>query len=127
MEPGWCLPAEKKWAPGNRGGPTEVELRNRDCEQARSRNGRLRPPAVRGERLMRTGLVAVLVAGTLAAPLQGQEKAAPKADAVTFAEHVAPIVFSKCVTCHRPGEVGPFSLLTYQDVRKRGKMIQLVT
>jgi len=36
-------------------------------------------------------------------------------------------MFDKCVTCHRPDEVGPFSLLTYQDTKKRGKMIQLVT
>src|SRR5207248_410055 len=30
---------------------------------------------------------------------------------------VAPILFANCVTCHRPGEVAPMSLLTYQDAR----------
>ncbi|CAN5893299.1 redoxin domain-containing protein [soil metagenome] len=34
---------------------------------------------------------------------------------VTYAEHVAPILQSKCQGCHRPGQVGPFSLLTYED------------
>jgi hypothetical protein len=44
-------------------------------------------------------------------------------DAVTFSEDVAPIVFAKCATCHRPGEAAPFSLLTYDDVKRRGTLI----
>jgi Flp pilus assembly protein TadD len=36
----------------------------------------------------------------------------------TFDKDVAPIVFSNCAPCHRPGEVAPFSLLTYADVVK---------
>ena len=32
--------------------------------------------------------------------------------AVTFSEHIAPIVYQNCVTCHRPGEAAPFSLIT---------------
>lgn len=39
----------------------------------------------------------------------------------TFTEHVAPIVFRTCAPCHRPGEVAPFPLLSYADVRKRGR------
>ena len=49
------------------------------------------------------------------------------ADTVTFSEHVAPIVFANCVTCHRPGEAAPFSLMTYEDARLRGKTIAAVT
>ena len=45
----------------------------------------------------------------------------------TFTEHVAPIVFQNCVTCHRPGEAAPFSLMTYDQVRKRGRQITEVT
>lgn len=37
-----------------------------------------------------------------------------KSNVVTF-EDVAPILHAKCAGCHRPGEVAPFSLLTYQD------------
>jgi len=44
----------------------------------------------------------------------------------TFAEHVAPTVFERCASCHRPGEVAPFPLLDYGDVRKRGRMIARV-
>ena len=42
---------------------------------------------------------------------------------VTFAEHIAPLVFNHCTTCHRPGQVAPFSLLSYADARKHGKMM----
>lgn len=38
---------------------------------------------------------------------------------ITFNKHIAPILFKNCATCHRPGEVGPFSLLTYKDSAKR--------
>jgi hypothetical protein len=46
---------------------------------------------------------------------------------VTFTEHVAPIVFKNCTSCHRPGEGAPFSLMTYQEVKKRGNLISQVT
>ena len=46
---------------------------------------------------------------------------------VNFAEHIAPIVFHSCAPCHRPGEAAPFSLLSYEDVQKRGKLIASVT
>ena len=39
---------------------------------------------------------------------------------VTYYEHIAPIIQSKCAPCHRPGEAGPFSLLSYADVAKKG-------
>lgn len=45
---------------------------------------------------------------------------------ITFNQHIAPIVHQNCAPCHRPGEAGPFSLLTYEDVRKRTKMITYV-
>jgi mono/diheme cytochrome c family protein len=70
-------------------------------------------------------LVAILVPLTFASFPAGVP-AAPQAP-VTFSEHVAPIVFNRCATCHRPGEAAPFSLLSYEDVRKRGKLIANVT
>ena len=53
--------------------------------------------------------------------------AAVAADKVTFTENVAPIVYQNCVTCHRPGEAAPFSLISYEDVKKRGTLIATVT
>jgi hypothetical protein len=51
----------------------------------------------------------------------------PAADTITFSENVAPIVYQNCVTCHRPGEAAPFSLISYDDVKKRGSLIATVT
>jgi mono/diheme cytochrome c family protein len=47
--------------------------------------------------------------------------------AVTFSEHVAPILYQNCVTCHRPGEAAPFSLLSYEDAVKRAPLMVTVT
>ena len=46
---------------------------------------------------------------------------------LTFTRDVAPVLFKHCSTCHRPGQGAPFSLLTYEDVRPRGKRIAEVT
>jgi hypothetical protein len=35
----------------------------------------------------------------------------------TFAEDVAPILYKNCTTCHRPGGLGPFSLLDYDSAK----------
>src|SRR5437764_11293551 len=45
----------------------------------------------------------------------------------TFNKDIAPILYENCATCHRPGEVAPFSLLTYQDAAKRAGLIATVT
>jgi tetratricopeptide (TPR) repeat protein len=45
----------------------------------------------------------------------------------TFTKDIAPIVWTRCATCHRPGEIGPFSLLTYDDVRQRATLVATVT
>src|ERR1041385_4303507 len=42
---------------------------------------------------------------------------------VTFARDVAPIIFQRCAGCHRPGQAAPFNLLTYEDVKKRAKLV----
>jgi Flp pilus assembly protein TadD len=45
----------------------------------------------------------------------------------TFHRDIAPILFAQCAPCHRPGEAGPFPLLTYEDARKRAAQIATVT
>lgn len=52
---------------------------------------------------------------------------AANAPSVTFSKQIAPIVYNNCSSCHRPGEAAPFSLLSYQDVAKRGRLIAGVT
>jgi Tfp pilus assembly protein PilF len=53
--------------------------------------------------------------------------AGPSDAPVTFNRDIAPIVYHYCSSCHRPGEAGPFPLLTYQDVKKHGHQIVAVT
>jgi hypothetical protein len=48
----------------------------------------------------------------------------PMQSAPTFSKDVAPILYSKCVTCHRPGEVAPMSLITYKDARPWARAIR---
>lgn len=48
-------------------------------------------------------------------------------DTVTFTRDIAPIVFENCSGCHRPGEVAPFSLLSYEDARPWAARIAEVT
>jgi len=44
--------------------------------------------------------------------------------APTFSQHVAPIVYAKCIQCHRPGEVAPMSLINYRDVQPWARSIR---
>jgi hypothetical protein len=39
------------------------------------------------------------------------------AEGPTFSRDVAPIMFAKCASCHRPGEVAPMPLLSFKDAR----------
>ena len=50
--------------------------------------------------------------------------AADAKPAVTFAKDVAPIFQEKCQNCHRPGQVAPMSLLTYEDARPWARSIK---
>ncbi len=44
--------------------------------------------------------------------------------AVTFTRDVAPILQESCQICHRPGSVGPMSLLTYRQTRLYASLIK---
>src|SRR5579871_3461918 len=50
--------------------------------------------------------------------------AAPLSAAPEFHKDVEPLLQAHCQTCHRPGEIGPMSLLTYEDTRKWAKSIR---
>lgn len=42
----------------------------------------------------------------------------------TFTKDVAPILDKNCVTCHRPGEIAPMSLMSYDEARPWAKSIK---
>jgi Flp pilus assembly protein TadD len=53
--------------------------------------------------------------------------AAPQTPEVTFARDIAPVMYEACASCHREGGPAPFSLLTYDQVRRRATQIADVT
>lgn len=63
---------------------------------------------------------------TLCFPFESRATADPL-DVFTYADHVEPIIRTHCVDCHSPGGIGPFSLNTFQEVRRRGRQIAEVT
>jgi len=94
------------------------------------------------DHLTRPAAALVLVGLTPALPSQGHLRAQgarpPSVDharddrtlvegPVTFNRDVAPILYSNCTACHRPGEAAPFSLLTYNDAKQRAGLIASVT
>ncbi len=53
--------------------------------------------------------------------------AKPKAKAtVTYSKHVARIIQKNCQECHRPGQIGPMALLTYEDAAAWSETIREV-
>ncbi len=71
--------------------------------------------------IIRATLLILLVTASLRA-----EEPAPSRGP-TFNRDIAPVVFSRCVTCHHPNGSTPFPLTTYAEVRKRAKLIAKVT
>jgi mono/diheme cytochrome c family protein len=60
--------------------------------------------------------------GTADGKISEKNRAAAKN--VTFTKDVAPIFFKSCAECHRPGEIAPFSLMSYKDARPWAKSIR---
>ena len=46
---------------------------------------------------------------------------------ITFSEDIAPVIYTHCTPCHRPGSAGTFDLITYEDVASKAGSIALVT
>jgi mono/diheme cytochrome c family protein len=67
-------------------------------------------------------LAIVVIAHALGAEASAQAAQQNRAAATdpatpTFTRDVAAIMFAKCASCHRPGEVAPMPLLSYSDAR----------
>jgi len=60
----------------------------------------------------------VSIAPAMASP--GGESDKP----VTFYRDVLPILQQNCQSCHRPGQIGPFSMLSYKEMRPWAKAIK---
>jgi tetratricopeptide (TPR) repeat protein/mono/diheme cytochrome c family protein len=72
----------------------------------------------------------ILASAIVANAKQNSPAQKPSATAekqVTFNRDIAPILFRNCAICHRPGEAGPFPLLTYNDAKSHARQIAKVT
>src|SRR2546427_8273626 len=69
------------------------------------------------------GLLATATALAIAAT-GATAQTAPTQAQVMFTKDVAPIFYRSCVRCHRPDEIAPMSLLTYNDARPRARAIK---
>lgn len=83
-------------------------------------------PLIVTARIVGIALVVAVLVGCRDSSLGEGTGALPR-EPVTFARHVAPIVFSRCAGCHRPGGSAPFSLLEYESARSRARLIAEAT
>jgi Flp pilus assembly protein TadD len=68
---------------------------------------------------MPRGSLLLLALSAVLATACSQAPGAPAAP--TFARDIAPLVHAHCAPCHRPGNIAPFSLLTYDDARAHAR------
>src|SRR5262245_4794452 len=73
--------------------------------------------------LLKFGAV-VAVAAVLAGTSSSVGVSAAVPDNPTFTQDVLPIFQKSCQSCHRPGQMAPFSLLTYEDARPWARSIK---
>src|SRR5579859_7969742 len=67
-----------------------------------------------GRILLGTISIALAASGLLIARSSDDSK---PLEAPTYSREVAPILQKNCQVCHRPGEAGPFPMLTYEQTR----------
>ena len=76
---------------------------------------------------MRATVAVATLLGSLALAACRTPAGIARSAAPTFNHDIAPLVWEHCGSCHRPGQQGPFSLLSVQDVRQRARLIVTAT
>src|SRR5690242_3558952 len=81
----------------------------------------------RARRFVRTGqLMLAALAAISAAPWLAAKEPERRPAPPTYTKDVLPILQRRCQNCHRRDQVGPFSLQTYEQARKRSADIAAV-
>lgn len=68
--------------------------------------------------------LSLLCLGIFAAVFFGLAAGRSNSAAVTFTKDIAPIIYKNCAECHRPGEIAPMSLMSYQEARPWAKSMR---
>jgi tetratricopeptide (TPR) repeat protein/mono/diheme cytochrome c family protein len=77
--------------------------------------------------LVCTALLGIALGGRAPAQQKISAQNVGQQTQVTFNRDIAPILYRTCAACHRPGEAGPFPLLTYADAKSHARQIAAVT
>ena len=64
--------------------------------------------------------IVLIVMAAVSAPAASQDPGT----AITFYKEVLPVLQKNCQSCHRPGQIGPFSMLTFKDTRPWAKAMK---
>ena len=73
---------------------------------------------------LRRIIAIISLAGFSALLVEAANQAPSRQKEVTYTKDVAPILYKNCVVCHRPNDVAPMSLMTYEEVLPFARMIQ---
>jgi hypothetical protein len=87
-----------------------------------------------GEKFVENALVEFLASKSVTRPktvgrgclITFEAPAGPGARPVSYVNEIAPMLQTKCVGCHSPGNIAPFALSSYQKVKGRAEMIREV-
>jgi len=63
----------------------------------------------------------IVMAWLTSTPTPAAQESGP---AVTYHKDIVPVLQKNCQTCHRPDQIGPFSMLTYRETRPWAKAIK---
>ncbi len=74
--------------------------------------------------MTRTRLTGVAALGAMLLVFFSARTPQTTAGSPTFTKDVAPILYKHCASCHRPGDIAPMSLLTYEQARPWAKAIR---
>ncbi len=84
-------------------------------------------PSVAREAAVRSAAVLVAIALALMLPSANGRRRQNSGSTATFYRDVLPILQQHCQSCHRPEEIAPFPLLSYEQARAKAAKIARVT
>src|SRR5262245_14353189 len=73
---------------------------------------------------MRTRWALLLLSASAILSANGAIHAADSVAPPTFTKNVLPILQKHCQSCHRPGQIAPFSMLSYESARPWARSIK---